>query len=190
MLKIMRHNPQSLPHIPDVPPFFAKQTNGCLIIGNRMDFTGQQFQESRFACAIGTKDGGVFPCWKHDRTRVIEHTGVPPIDRRSMDVENQLTEQTACATTPPTTLPEARATVRGRPSQCVRTSRCPGDRMSLDPAPFDQIDQPRHGATPQILILDDLLVAVFSLVSSNYDPFVHAFLHILRIGVDMRIRPG
>ena len=86
MLKIMRHHPQSLAHIPDIPLLFAEQPNRCLIIGKGMHFTGQQFEDRRFACAVGTKDRGVHPCCKREG-QVIEHAGVTPIDCRLFDVE-------------------------------------------------------------------------------------------------------
>ena len=86
MLKIMGHHPQSLPYIPDVPPFFAEYADARRIIRDWMDLAGQQFQKSRFPSAIRTEDGDVFTHLDGQR-EVVEDTGIPPIDRRPFDLD-------------------------------------------------------------------------------------------------------
>src|SRR4029077_20864903 len=78
ILKIMAPHSQSLPYIPDVPPFFAEYADARRIIRDRMDLAGQQFQKSGFPSAIRTEDGDVFTHLDGQR-EVIEDTGIRPI---------------------------------------------------------------------------------------------------------------
>jgi hypothetical protein len=51
-----------------------------------MDLAGQQFQKGRFPGAIGTEDGDMLTLLEGQR-EVVEDTGIPPIDRRSFNLD-------------------------------------------------------------------------------------------------------
>ena len=76
MLKIMGHHAQSFAHIPDVPPFFAKEPDMRLIIRNWMDLARQQLQKGRFPGTIGTEDGDVLTLLEGQRK--VGETQVSP----------------------------------------------------------------------------------------------------------------